>query len=172
MNDHIEHIWIDLYNELKKFILSKIREEAIAQDILQDVFVKVYLNIHQLKDSSKLTAWVYQITRNEIADYLQQPRFLPTQIELTDEIENEPVYQALSNCVNGKIDKLAEQDKKVILLAYFEGYSQKNLSDFLGISYSGTKNRIQRAREKLRKEILACKNVESDSRGEITGWVK
>lgn len=170
MNNQVEHIWLDLHNELNKFILSKIHEEAIAQDILQDVFIKVYLNIHQLNDSTKLTSWIYQITRNTITDYLKQHPFLPSTVELVDEIQDEPVYQALSNCVNSKIDKLSDQDKKAILLTYFESYSQKELSDFLGISYSGTKNRIQRAREKLRKDILDCENVESDRKGKITGW--
>ncbi|MEQ8364864.1 MAG: sigma-70 family RNA polymerase sigma factor [Cyclobacteriaceae bacterium] len=170
MNNRVEHIWLDLHSELNKFILSKVREDAIAQDILQDVFIKVYLNIHQLKDSAKLTSWIYQITRNTIADYLKQPHSVPSTIELADESQNEPVYQALSNCVNSKIDKLSDQDRKAVLLTYFEAYSQKELSDFLGISYSGTKNRIQRARAKLRKDILDCNNVESDRRGRITGW--
>jgi len=64
-----ENIWLNLSANLKSFILSKVSDKAAADDILQEVFVKIHLKINTLKDDSKLNPWLYQITRNLIADY-------------------------------------------------------------------------------------------------------
>lgn len=170
MDTEIQHIWLDLHEELGKFLRSKVHDVSLADDLLQEVFIKMHLNIGQLKDPAKLTAWAYRIARNTISDHFKQPRFSPepdpaTAAEETDE----DLYRSLSNCINNKIEQLGEQDREVMLLTYFKEKSQKELALFLGISYSGLKNRVQRAREKLKHSILACENVESDARGKITG---
>lgn len=171
MQDHVEYIWSDLHQELKKFILVKVKDPAMAEDLLQEVFIKVHLHLHQLKDPARLTSWVYQISRNVMADHFKQSKNIPVAgLPLWAESETEDhIYSSLSNCINGKIAKLPTKDREAVLLTYFQHYSQKELADFLGISYSGAKNRIQRARQKLRQEILDCENVSSDTSGKITG---
>lgn len=159
-------------DELYKFIYSKLRDDTITEDVLQDVFIKVHLSLYQLKDPSKLTSWVYQIARNTITDYLKQPKFENEVIELAEEEDNEQVYKSLSNCINSKINLLSSVDREAVLLTYFKNYSQKELAAFLGISYSGAKNRIQRVREKLRLSILDCENVQSDTSGRIIDYDK
>ena len=75
--------------------------------------------------------------------------------------------QSLSNCINVKISKLPESYKQAILLTTFENYSQISLAKELGISYSGAKTRVQRAKEKLKVLISDCANVELDNKGDI-----
>jgi len=70
----INTIWIDLNEELYKFILGKIKDEQTSKDIHQEVFLKIQTKIHQLKHTSKLTSWVYQITRNSIVDYFRKAK--------------------------------------------------------------------------------------------------
>jgi len=172
MNPDIRLIWLDLHGELRKFINHKVKDNAAVDDILQDVFIKVYLNVHQLKDVSKLTSWVYQIARNTINDHYKQAHESAdlSSLELAVDEAQEPIYQSLSQCINSKILGLSNQDREAVLLTYFKDYSQKELAVFLGISYSGAKNRIQRAREKLRHSILDCEKVDSDSSGRITDF--
>jgi RNA polymerase sigma-70 factor, ECF subfamily len=172
MKEDIQYIWNDLHQELKKFIYAKVKNTPIADDILQEVFIKIHIHIHQLKDPGKLTSWVYQITRNTIQDFFKKNTF-PSGIELAQlsgTEKDDDIYRSLSNCINSKIAKLSPTDQEAVLLTYFANYSQKELADFLGISYSGAKNRVQRAREKLRKSILACENVEIDSKGNPTDF--
>lgn len=169
MDRQIQDIWNDLHQELKKFIFNKVKNIDISEDILQDVFLKIQLNIHTLSDYSKLTSWVYQITRNTVADYYRKTN-LEIQIDGFDfaEQENEePLYLSLSNCINQKISKLSEKYKQAILLTYFDKYSQITLSDKLNISYSGAKTRVQRGREKLKDLVVGCQNVETDNNGNI-----
>jgi RNA polymerase sigma-70 factor (ECF subfamily) len=70
----INTIWIDLNEELYKFILGKVKDEQTSKDIHQEVFLKIQTKIHQLKQTSKLTSWVYQITRNSIIDYFRKEK--------------------------------------------------------------------------------------------------
>lgn len=169
MDRQIHDIWTDLHQELKKFIFSKVNDMDTSNDILQDVFLKIHLNIHTLADCSKLTSWVYQITRNTVADHFRKIN-LDIRIDDFDFAEQEseePLYQSLSNCINLKISNLPEKYKQVILLTAFENYSQIALAEELSISYSGAKTRVQRAREKLKDLIVDCSNVETDNKGNI-----
>ncbi len=169
MNRQIEEIWKDLHQELKKFIFSKVRDIDKCEDILQDVFLKIHINIHTLSDCSKLTSWVYQITRNTVADHYRKTN-LEVQIDGFDfaEQENEePLYLSLSNCINEKISKLSEKYKQAILLTYFDKYSQITIAEELNLSYSGAKTRVQRGREKLKDLVIDCKNVVTDNKGNL-----
>jgi len=167
MNILIQEIWTDLYQELKRFISSKVKDSNTTDDLLQDVFVKIQLNIHTLTDCTKLTAWVYQITRNTIADHYRKTNS-DVQIDgfdLAEQDNEEPLYHSLSNCINQKINKLSDKYKQAILLTYLNDYSQLELAEKLNISYSGAKTRVQRGREQLKDLILDCPNVETDNNG-------
>lgn len=170
MKDELRNIWIDLNEELYKFIFVKIKDEQISKDIHQEVFLKIQTKIHQLEHTSKLTSWVYQIARNTILDYFRKTSSKTIPINDLDipETENENFdYGKLSNCVNKKIENLSSKHKEVILLTSFQNFSQKELAEHLKISYSGTKSRVRKAREILRENILDCPNVESDNTGKL-----
>ena len=54
-------LWQNLYVPLRSFILSRVKDEDAANDILQEVFIKMQLNIGQLRNPQKINAWIYQI---------------------------------------------------------------------------------------------------------------
>ena len=173
MKKEIEIIWTDLNGELYKFIYKRVKNEHITKDILQEVFLKIQLNINQLKNTSKLTSWVYQITRNTIFDYYRKSKRTNDNIDDLDFPENENAdldYSSLSNCINQKIEALSEKHKQAIVLTAFKNYSQKELAAQLKISYSGTKSRIQKAREILKEDILNCPRVEADTTGKLIDY--
>jgi RNA polymerase sigma-70 factor (ECF subfamily) len=170
MKKEIEIIWTDLNEELLRFIISKVKNEQLAKDIRQEVFLKVQLRIDQLKNTSKLTSWVYQITRNIIIDYFRKPNkkdSLKDDFDIPEDDNNDLEYSRLSNCINQKINQLSLKHKEAIILTSFKNYSQKELADHLKISYSGTKSRVQKARDLLKDDILNCPNVESDKAGKL-----
>ena len=170
MKTEINTIWIDLNEELYKFILGKINDEQASKDIHQEVFLKVQTKIHQLKHTSKLTSWVYQITRNSVIDYFRKIKNKDVSINNLDipEIDrNDFDYSNLTNCINQKIENLSSQHKEAIILTSFKNYSQKELAEYLKISYSGTKSRVQKAKNILKENILNCPNVESDNTGKL-----
>ena len=173
MKTEINTIWIDLNEELYKFIIRKIKDEQTSKDIHQEVFLKIQTKIHQLEHTKKLTSWAYQITRNTIIDYFRKVSDKNISINDLDIPETEDTnfeYSNLTNCINQKIESLSSQHKEAIILTSFKNYSQKELAKHLRISYSGTKSRVQKAKEILKENILDCPNVESDSSGKLLGF--
>lgn len=170
MKTEINTIWIDLNEELYRFILGKIKDEQISKDIHQEVFLKIQTKIHQLEHTSKLTSWVYQITRNTIIDYFRKvsTKNIPIiNLEIPETEDTDFDYANLTNCINQKIESLSAEHKEAIVLTAFRNYSQKELAEHLKISYSGTKSRVQKAKKILRENILDCPNVEADSKGKL-----
>ena len=175
MKTEINTIWIDLNEELYKFILGKIKDEQTSKDIHQEVFLKIQTKIHQLKHTSKLTSWVYQITRNTIIDYFRKvndKNISINDLDIPETGDTNFEYSNLTNCINQKIESLSSKHKEAIILTSFKNYSQKELAEHLKISYSGTKSRVQKAREILKENILDCPNVESDSSGKLLNFEK
>ena len=131
MKTKIKTIWIDLNEELYMFILGKVKDQQISKDIHQEVFLKIQTKIHQLKHTSKLTSWVYQITRNTIIDYFRKVKDKNISINDLDipEAQGENFeYSKLTNCINQKIESLSSLHKEAIVLTSFKNYSQKELA--------------------------------------------
>ena len=170
MKNEINTIWLDLNEELYHFILGKIKDEQQAKDIHQEVFLKIQTKIHQLQHTSKLTSWVYQITRNTIMDHFRKRKDNTvdiSQFDMPQVQEDDFNYSKLTNCINQKIGELSAQHKEAIVLTTFQEYSQKELAKHLNISYSGTKSRVQKAREILKIQLLSCPNVAADGTGKL-----
>ncbi len=166
----VDQIWESYHAPLKKFIVGKTRNAAAADDILQNVFLKILTHLHDLKQQQKLKAWMYQITRNAIIDYYRKekptdelPFDLPEQIEHGESNLN----QEFSACVKPFLEQLPKKYREALVLTEFKGYSQKQMSDMLQISVSGAKSRVQRGRLKLKELLQACCHFELDRYGNI-----
>ena len=61
--------------ELQNFILKRVKDKSHADDIFQDVFIKIHNSIDSLKDETKIRSWIFQITRNTIADYYRTQKY-------------------------------------------------------------------------------------------------
>src|SRR5687768_14317897 len=69
MSPTVENIWQEFSARLRQFIRSRVSDDATADDILQDVFLKIQTRLGQLEDSSKLQSWIFFIARNAIIDH-------------------------------------------------------------------------------------------------------
>jgi RNA polymerase sigma-70 factor (ECF subfamily) len=175
VKDDISIIWDDLNEELFAFMFSQLKDEDLTKDLHQEVFLKVQTKIHQLKHTSKLTSWVYQIARNILIDHFRKSKkshLSLTNLELPENDADSFGYSSLSNCINQKIASLSKVHQEVILLTAFQDYSQKEVAEQLNISYSGTKSRVQKAKQILKKELLDCPNLETDPKGTLLNFEK
>ncbi|MDF2447615.1 MAG: sigma-70 family polymerase sigma factor [Bacteroidota bacterium] len=169
MTPTTETIWKAFHQELFNFINKRVNDKDVSKDILQDVFIKIHLKIGTLSDKDKLASWVYQITRNSIMDHFRKQK---TKVPLTDqmvELEEEKVFNAeLVKCLKPMIDQLPGDYKDAILQTEMGSLSQKEYAEKSGISYSGAKSRVQRARQQLHSLFHECCSIESDKYGNIT----
>ena len=69
-----EQLWETFSAPLYQFIRNRVPDAHIAEDILQDVFLKIHTHIDTLRTPDRLTSWIYQLTRNAIADYYRSRR--------------------------------------------------------------------------------------------------
>lgn len=169
MNATLEHIWQEFAEKLRQFIRTRVNDPATAEDILQDVFVKIQARLGQLKDPAKLQSWIYLIARNAIIDHyrtrketVEVPETLPAEPEPDDgELEE------LKASFRRMIYSLPEPYREALVLTEFEGLTQQQLADRLGISLSGAKSRVQRSRDQLRDMLHECCTFEFDRRGKV-----
>jgi RNA polymerase sigma-70 factor, ECF subfamily len=167
-----ETIWEEFNIGLKRFILKHVQDEPSAEDILQDVFLKVHTHIGSLRESDKLQGWIYQIARNAITDYYRTHKFTP---DLSEEafVPEDPFDDVVSDLlpfVKKLVDSLPHDYRQALLLTEYEGLTQRQLSERLGISISGAKSRVQRAREKVKQMLLNCCHFEFDVLGRIIDY--
>ena len=168
-----EQAWYAFQAPLKQFIRKRIQDDATAEDILQEVFLKVHLHIETLKDVKKLQGWIYQITRNTIADYyrgLKATTSLEEVFQLPEDLPDDDVITELFPAVRAMVKSLPEQDRQALVLTEYQGLTQKEYGERLGLSFSGAKSRVQRAREKLKQMLLECCHFELDRRGHIIDY--
>ncbi len=167
----LDTVFRQFHTRLKRFILTKVSDEDTADDILQDVFLKVHANIEELKDSSKLESWVYQITRNAIIDYYRtKKQSQPLPEELQDDESTETPVQRLSLGIDKFINQLPDDYREAIMMSEIEGIKQAEVAKRLGISVSGAKSRIQRGRKKLKELLFECCHFEFDRFGAVIDY--
>lgn len=168
---NLETIWDRYSSRLLAFIRSRIADEAEAEDLLQEVFLRIHMNLCCLRDLSRLESWIYQITRNTIIDHYRSSRKteeLPEDLAIEadfDSGEDPEVELALS--LGEMVAELPPAYRDALILTEYQGLSQVDLAQRLGISVSGAKSRVQRARKVLRDLLLACCHFELDRRGRI-----
>jgi len=156
-----ELVWNGFKDELFRFIFSRVKDNAIADDILQDVFVKIHLNLKNLHTENKLTSWLYQITRNAIADHFRKSKPNADLSDIAEELPDEKDYLKFEKCMISFVRELPEKYREALLKTELGKLSQKEYAEEIGISYSGAKSRVQRAKEELRDLFIGCcaKNI-------------
>ncbi len=153
--------------ELKAFIFRKVRDKALAEDIVQDVFLKVHDKAKQLKDPSKIAAWIYQITRNTVTDYFRHQSKSVNPVDLDWESDPEDFNDCVAFCLNELIKTLPHKYREALELTEQENLSQLDLASRLGISYSGAKSRVQRARVMLKEKMESLYRIQTDVYGNV-----
>ena len=172
MKTKSEIIWNEYSKELKRFVLSKVKDKESCKDILQEVFIKMHSNIHTLKNEEKVKSWLFQITRNAISDFYRTQKLAldVNEVVIKEEEKTSNANVLLSACMELQINKLPLIYKEALMKTEFQKYSQLQLAEELNISYSGAKSRVQRAKEMLKKYFVQCCNVASDKYGNIVSF--
>jgi RNA polymerase sigma-70 factor, ECF subfamily len=174
MNPSTAEIWDEFSDNLRGFIRKRVNDPQDAEDVLQDVFIKIHNRIDTLQDEQRLVAWLYQITRNTIIDHYrkQRPWVDLSDLVVEDSIESEVnPGKELAAGLRNFILCLPEKYRKAIVLTELEGFSQGQLAETLGISLSGAKSQVQRGRERLRQALLECCHFEFDRRGNLQDYI-
>ncbi len=176
----------NVYTEFQPKILKYLRRlvgESDAEDIAQEVFVKVGEALGGFRGESSLSTWIYRIATNTAMDHLRKPsskrslqstedRDLPGD-EDTGPVDDRPLLDTLlirkdmNECIRGIVDSLPENYRTVLVLGEIEGLTNAEITEVLGISLDAVKIRLHRARVRLKKELEAKCNFYHDKRNEL-----
>ncbi len=161
-------IYDQYYARVRKFILALVKDEWVADDLIQETFLKIQNNLKNLKDPSKLSSWIFHIAYNLCQDHFRQSKrsrkeeridqegmedFKEALIQKGPDIQKELEQRQMGECVQNQINLLPESLRTVLLLFDIMEFSHQEIADILGITVKNVKVRLHRARKKL-KPIL------------------
>lgn len=153
-------VLVDRYKDLV-FTLAirmlKNREEA--EEVSQDVFVKVFKSLSKFKGDSKFSTWIYRITYNSCLDtlkkYKQEYHIIPVdvytehQVMIIDNAFDALVEKEQRQAIEDCLYRLPSEDSFLLTLYYFEGQSLDEISKILGLTANNVKVKLFRSRKKL-----------------------
>ena len=185
MEADAEEIWQQIHHGLRAFIAKRVANEAVVDDIVQDVWIKMQRGLDGLKDQSRLISWIYQIARHAIIDHYRasgRRREMPAGLAADLEAHQSPSTRTtasedsgqlrteLAGCLRPMIERLSGEYRQAVILVDLEGLVQQEAAAHLGLSLSGMKSRVQRGCRQLKEMLEACCTIELDRRRGVADY--
>jgi RNA polymerase sigma-70 factor, ECF subfamily len=177
-------IYDQYYQRVKRFILSSVRDEWVADDLTQETFIRVQKNLDTVQDSSKTASWVFRIACNLCQDHFRrQKRILSSECELNEAtggfqeaIAQKQLEQCeMDGCIQKVVGILPEPLRCVIMLSDMAELSHREIAEILETTVDNVKVRLHRARKKLKvlleekctfevdeRSVLVCAPLDGD----------
>jgi len=137
-----------------------LKDEELANDATQDVFMKIYLNLAKFSGKSKFSTWVYSITYNYCIDFIRRRKkdrnlFSDDEVEnvgeVIDDVPEKELLEMEVSRLKVVLEKIPLGDKTVLLMKYQDEMSIKEIAEILEKSESAIKMKIKRAKHKAQK---------------------
>ncbi len=170
----LETIWNDYGERLRRFLRARVSRPEDADDLAQEILIKVHSNLSQLQDSGKLQSWLFQIARNALTDHhrksaASRSRQDAAENENHSDSENTARLE-LTRCLEPFLQELPDKYRDAVTAVDLNGEAQNRLAEKYGISYSALKSRVQRGRAMLKDLFFKCCAYEIDARGRIVSY--
>ncbi|WP_107842062.1 RNA polymerase sigma factor [Metasolibacillus meyeri] len=147
-------------NPLYATILRMTRNPQLAQDLVQEAFIKVYEQLGRYEETGSFKSWLYRIAINHCLDELRKKQYKIVNEELEEGqlIEEEHPEVIFLKKERGRqleelLAKLPEQERLILLLRYSNELSYEEISELLHISLSDVRNKLHRSKKKMREQV-------------------
>ncbi len=156
-----EEIMRTYQREIINFHYRFVGNRYAAEDLAQETFVKAYFKFSTLEDGAKLKSWLYQIARRTVIDHYRKNKKYENDVSFDGAIlaqfastergnvEEEVIDAERSRELQNCIQKLGNEDQKIIKLLYYEGFSYSEIADLIGVNQNTLKSKLHRARKAL-----------------------
>ena len=156
-----EHLFTRYREALTRLFEQRLDDKAIASDLLQETFIKVYLHLDSYSKSYTFGQWIYAIARNTLVDHLGRraddisidERFRSPQATTPTPEESVIIRQSNSHFY-AALEELSEEYRRVIQMRFLDEYSYEEIAEKLGKPINTIKTQIRRARAAVCKLIL------------------
>ena len=156
----------ELYEKLLKYCYSKTHDRHLAEDIVQDTFVRFYSN-HTYKETGKKLAYLYIIARNLCIDSYRRPQIINID-EVKEDVElrtatNSETDEALDRMsAERALACLSEEDRELVLLRYNQELSNSDIGEIMGMSRWAVHRRLQKCLKQMREELEGGSNHDKE----------
>jgi RNA polymerase sigma-70 factor (ECF subfamily) len=173
----LKDIWEELGTKVRRFVGARVNDAHAADDIAQDVLLKVQGQLGSLPAEEKLPAWVFTVARNAVVDYYRA-RAVRDHAGVADvhllggrePDDAETAVRELAPCLSKMIELLPEPYRGALKSADIDQVPHQELADRSGITLTAAKSRVRRGRQQLREMILDCCDVDRDARGGVMNY--
>ncbi len=149
------------YHRVKKFILASVKNESVADDLVQETFIRIQENLDSLRDPGKISSWIFRIAYHLCQDHFRALKKSSSQEENHDRpvalqestVQKEFEQEEMSRCVQDKLSLLPETQRSIIIFADVMDFSHQEIADILDLTVENVKVTLHRARKRL-KAIL------------------
>ncbi len=165
--------WKDHQGEVRRFLAHRLGDEQLAQDLLQDVFVKGMRQGSRFCEIRDPRAWLFQVARNALIDHFRLAKeHAPLPDDLPEpETEPRPPVDRLSECLDRVLSEIPPADAEILRACDLAGIHQKEFAASRGLSLAAAKSRLLRARARLRQALMRSCKVELDAAGRVCSHV-
>jgi RNA polymerase sigma-70 factor (ECF subfamily) len=182
----VEALWLEFRDRLRAFVSRRVSNPPDVDDLVQWVFLQMHRNLGAIRRGERVHAWLYSTARRAIADHYRsgsRRREVPSGNALDiDALQPRPPdvggddrpneRQEVAACLAPLVERLVSTDRDAIALTEIQGLHLRDAAARAGLSLSGMKSRVQRARRRLKKAMLDCCHLALDGRGAPIGCAK
>jgi RNA polymerase sigma-70 factor (ECF subfamily) len=177
----VDEDWVHLRAQVRRMLGSRLASGADADDVVQDVLLRILRNVSSLRDGACFGAWLSTMVKNAVADQLRARQRHPAVPRGSDDdLEaDSPVAERSDDAARDRVaaalrpfaERLPVLYREVIILSELEGVPHAEIARRLAISVSGVKSRVRRGREQLRNMLTECCEIALDARRAIVDCV-
>ena len=183
-------LWDTFHEGIRGFVVKRVPLQTDAEDIVQEIFLRIHQGASGIQKQDRVQAWVYAVARGAVADFYRaryqkekntqalrddtaaMQETPPLLVNLEEYEGAHDVHEEVLSWLRPRIDELPEKYRVALILADVEGLRQKEVAKRLGLSLSGAKSRVQRARVMLGEALQACCDIEFGLDGRAVGYRK
>lgn len=161
---------------IRQFVRRRVHADHV-DDLVQEVFLRLSEHAGELREDGRLAPWAFRIARNVVVDHHRRtarrradPDVLPDELAGEPVTSDDNVNEIVAGWLRPMLTLLPPEYAEALELVELEGMSQKDYAAHAGLSLSGAKSRVQRARGMLEGVVRACCDLEQDVRGNVIGY--
>lgn len=156
-----EMLYTAYHRKVKKYVSSRIANASDVEDLVSQVFLKVYKNLERFDNSkASVSTWIYTITRNVVIDFFrtQNNSFqLNMQIPSNDTVDDGLLREELLDELASALETLEKRERDLIILHYYSEKTLVQIAQLMHISYPYAKILHKNAINKLKKYMMSLK---------------
>jgi RNA polymerase sigma-70 factor, ECF subfamily len=165
----LEQAYLALHTDVRQFVARRVRPDAV-DDLSQEIFVRMKQHADELRDESRVVPWLFRIARSVVVDHLRRRRDHASLDSVDEPSVEEPennFNREMASSFRSLMAAMPAEYREALELTEMEGLTQRALAERTGLSLSGAKSRVQRARQMFEDIVRACCDFEVDRRGNV-----